>query len=90
MEYNTSWDNGDVGFANLAGVNNRVEHNIALENAYGPTALRKYHQSDLSDEYDNSWQRSGSVIFISTDPQSPDFLKPAPNSGFEDIGAYAK
>jgi hypothetical protein len=40
-------------------------------------------------ETDNSWQRPGKVSFISTDPNSPYFLVPTSNGGFEDIGAYA-
>jgi len=38
---------------------------------------------------DNSWQRSGTVSFISTNPSSPDFLRPTATGGFADIGAYA-
>lgn len=37
----------------------------------------------------NSWQRGGTPTFISTDPTSPNFLKPTAGGGFEDIGAYA-
>lgn len=38
-------------------------------------------------EQDNSWQRAGSVAFISTDSNSVDFLRPTINGGFEEIGA---
>ena len=90
MAYNTSWDNGDVGFVNINNANNKVEHNIALKNTNGSTALRKYHQNNYVDEIDNSWQRIGDVEFISTDQSSADFLRPKKGSGFEDIGAYNK
>lgn len=38
-------------------------------------------------EQDNSWQRAGSIAFVSTDSNSVDFLKPVSDGGFEDIGA---
>ena len=37
----------------------------------------------------NAWEREGDVAFVSTDPGSADFLKPTPDGGFADIGAYA-
>lgn len=74
---NTSWGNGR-GF--WSGDNTRVENNVAGESdAFGGAATPT----------NNSWQRSGSVAFISTDPSSPDFLRPTVGGGFEDIGAYA-
>lgn len=74
---NTSWDNGR-GF--WSGDDTRVENNIAGESdAFGGNATPE----------NNSWQRSGTVTFISTDPSSPDFLRPTAGGGFEDIGAYA-
>ena len=77
FRFNTSWDNGRGFWANTT---TTVEKNIAAEtNAIGGS----------STPVDNSWQRSGSVSFISTDPGHADFLKPTAGGGFEDIGAYA-
>ncbi len=75
--YNTSWGNG-TGY--YAGENTRVENNLAgEESAFGGSASPE----------NNSWQRDGEVTFVSTDPTSPDFLRPTVGGGFEDIGAYA-
>lgn len=75
--YNTSWGNGR-GF--YAGDNTRVENNIAGEaDALGGSATAE----------NNSWQRDGTVEFISTDPTSTDFLRPTAGGGYDDIGAYA-
>ena len=42
------------------------------------------------DREDHSWENPGSVPFINTtDPDSPDFLRPAKGSGYEDLGVYA-
>ncbi len=75
---NTAWNNDGSGF--YSGGNTRVENNIAADsNPFGGSATPT----------NNSWQRAGSVMFISTDPSSPDFLRPTAGGGFEDIGAYA-
>ena len=37
---------------------------------------------------DNSWNRGGTVAFISTDPLNAAFLVPSVGGGFEDIGAW--
>ena len=37
----------------------------------------------------NSWQIDGTVTFLSTDPASPDFLVPPPDSPFAELGAHA-
>ena len=52
-------------------------------------SLNKTIKSGSGIENDNSWQRSGSVAFISTDSRSKDFLRPKPDGGFENIGALA-
>lgn len=75
---NTAWDNDGSGF--YSGDNTRVENNLADDsNPFGGGATPE----------NSSWQRDGSVMFISTDPDSPDFLRPTPGGGFEDIGAHA-
>lgn len=78
FQYNTSWNNGGSGF--YSGDNTRVENNISVDDTpFGGSASPT----------DNSWQREGEPMFISTDPDSPDFLRPVAGSAFEDIGAYA-
>ncbi len=73
---NTSWDNGrGYWFGNdTTGTNN-----VAFE-ATNPANNR-------GNQTNNSWQREGTPTPLSTDPNSPDFLVPAP--GFDDIGAHA-
>ncbi|MEZ4222383.1 MAG: right-handed parallel beta-helix repeat-containing protein [Polyangiaceae bacterium] len=73
---NTTWDN-QLGFS--LGKDTGVTGNIAAESKNAGNGIPK----------DNSWQRSGSVTFISTNPKSNDFLKPTVGGGFEDIGAHA-
>jgi parallel beta-helix repeat protein len=79
FQYNTSWKNGMHGFTSENGT--IVKNNIAYENGE-LIELKAKHIG-------NSWQKEGAVAFISTDQNSPDFLKPTAGGGFEDIGAYA-
>ncbi|MCD6498356.1 MAG: right-handed parallel beta-helix repeat-containing protein [Deltaproteobacteria bacterium] len=81
FSYNTSYHNGAVEFA--SGDTTTLDHNIALAADGG----RLHSSSGTFD--DNSWNREGDVTFISTDPDSSDFLHPTSGGGFEDIGAYA-
>ncbi len=83
MRFNTAWRNGGKGFYDLDGIGNLVQSNIASENSEGPS-------NGTDDEDDNSWQRSGTVAFVSTDPSSDELLRPTPGGGFDDIGAYAE
>jgi len=77
FRHNTSWNNGR-GFQ--LGSDTLSEKNLAFDdNAFGGAGTQN----------DNSWQRPGAPVPLSTDIQDPDFLKPAPNSGFEDLGARA-
>lgn len=76
---NTSWDNDGSGY--YTGSNTRVEDNIASGNANA--------MGGSATPTNNSWQRGGEPMFISTDPGSPDFLRPTAGGGFDDIGAYA-
>ena len=77
FSYNTSWNN-ERGY--WSGADTVLEHDIAAEaNAVGGGGIST----------DNSWDRTGSVAFVSVDPASPDFLVPSPGGGFEDLGAYA-
>lgn len=75
---NTSWNNGSTGYEFRS-------DSVATDNI----SLNKTIKSGSGIENDNSWQRSGSVAFISTDSRSKDFLRPKLYSGFEDIGALA-
>ncbi len=79
FSFNTTFQN-NRGF--YLGDDTVADHNIA--------------SGDVSDDVnsagtqtDNSWQRDGTVEFISEDSSSPDFLRPTPTGGFADIGAYA-
>ncbi|MFT5355462.1 MAG: hypothetical protein ACI9KE_002681 [Polyangiales bacterium] len=79
FRHNTAWDNDGSGF--YAGNNTSVVNNLAGGDSapFGGPATPE----------NNSWQREGEVMFISTDPTSSDFLRPALGSGFEDLGAHA-
>ena len=79
FRHNTAWNNDGSGY--YAGDNTRVENNLAGDNGSpfgGPASPEN-----------NSWQRDGEAMFISTDPASADFLRPLEGGGFEDLGAYA-
>jgi len=76
MVNNTAWDN-DLGFSKAT--DTIAKNNISADNTR--------REGDSGTMIDNSWQRNGTVTFISTDPKSPDFLKPIVDGGFEDIGA---
>lgn len=73
---NTTWGNGTTGYS--VGADNIVSNNIASE-------AREISGTGIATN--NSWQRSGTVVFISTDPTSTNFLIPAPTDRFSDIGA---
>jgi hypothetical protein len=78
--YNTSWGNGDYGF--YGGEDTHIAKNIAAEvsSEWGGGGSKE----------DNSWQREGALLFVSEDPESPDFLVPVEGGGFEDLGAFAE
>ncbi|MCB9811053.1 MAG: right-handed parallel beta-helix repeat-containing protein [Candidatus Nomurabacteria bacterium] len=78
MSYNTTWNNGLVGY--------KVGSDTILTKNISSGGVEK---NGAGIESNNSWQRSGTVQFISTDPNSPDFLRPTVGGGFEDIGVYA-
>jgi len=77
FQYNTSYHNGTVGVN--GGEDTTVEYNIASENGSQDSQLGT----------NNSWNIQEHVNFVSTDPASPDFLKPLPGSPFVAMGAYA-
>lgn len=87
FDFNTAWNNPNVGFSGCTGAgqcvgNTIVKNNISLANVGGNT-------SGTATFTNNSWQRSGTPAFISTDPLNANFLRPTVGGGFEDIGAYA-
>lgn len=74
----TAWDNGGSGF--YAGDDTLTERSIGVGSPpFAGEGIRT----------DNSWQRSGDVVFLSTDPEHPNFLVPVLGGGFEDLGAHA-
>ncbi len=77
FQYNTSFRNATVGFRGAA--DTIVEYNIASRNGSQDSHLGT----------NNSWNTPGQVTFLSTDPDSADFLKPEPGSPFASMGAYA-
>lgn len=81
FRHNTSWDNADWGY--VTGSDTLVEASISSSDGSGTC-------TSAGTKTGNSWQRSGTVSFVSTDPTSPDFLRPTPGGGFEDLGAYAR
>lgn len=80
FRFNTSFQNDGRGY--VLGATTTAEQNIASGDANGDV-------NSEGTQTDNSWQRSGTVEFISEDPASPDFLRPTAGGGFEDVGAYA-
>jgi len=79
FSFNTTFQN-NRGF--WLGDDTVAEYNIASGDVSGDV-------NSAGTQTDNSWQRDGTVEFVSEDPSSPDFLRPTPNGGFADIGAYA-
>ncbi len=79
FSYNTTFQNAR-GFS--LGDDTEADHNIASGDTNGDV-------NSAGIQTDNSWQRDGTVEFLSEDPTSPDFLRPTPSGGFADIGAYA-
>jgi lysophospholipase L1-like esterase len=77
FQYNTSFRNGTVGINGAA--DTTVEFNIASHNGSQNSQLGT----------NNSWNIQEQITFLSTDPNSPDFLKPESGFPFIDMGAYA-
>lgn len=80
INFVTSWNNGAYGIFPVAST--AVTNSISINNTSGNIYANGIQTN-------NSWQRSGTPAFISTDPNSANFLKPTVGGGFEDIGAYA-
>lgn len=100
VEHNVAFSNKTRGFTSNYGVNVRFLYNTSWNNAMAAYAFdadtiatknigvsNVIKLTSSNQEQDNSWQRSGTVSFISTDFNSINFLKPTINGGFTDIGA---
>ncbi|MBW2526615.1 MAG: right-handed parallel beta-helix repeat-containing protein [Deltaproteobacteria bacterium] len=80
FRFNTTYQNDGRGY--VLGDTTTAEHNIASGDGNGDV-------NSNGTQTDNSWDRGGTVQFVSEGPTSEDFLRPTPGGGFEDIGAYA-
>ena len=78
--FNTSFGNKAHGFTTAD--DTITHHNIALGNKD-----KTIHKAEHTD---NSWSKDIAVEFISTNPNSKNFLRPKVGFGFENMGAYAK
>lgn len=77
FQYNTSYNNQTDGVTGAD--DTTVEYNIGSNNGR--------QDSDLGNN--NSWNTQENITFLSTDPNSNNFLKPEVGSDFESMGAYA-
>lgn len=82
IERNTAFNNGGFGYTAMN--DTILEGNLSFRNKSGHVGWSRGKR-----QTDNSWQKPGSVRFLSTDPTSPDFLKPVAGGGFDAVGAYA-
>lgn len=81
----TAWNNGMVGF--ILCWTSPCNSSAVLENSVATGNPDNMHGS--GSVQNNSWQRLGTVAFMSTNPSSANFLQPTGGGGFEDIGASA-
>ncbi|MFK7992429.1 MAG: right-handed parallel beta-helix repeat-containing protein [Sandaracinaceae bacterium] len=101
VEHCIAHDNLAAGFDQNSGLMVRFERNTAWRNSRGyysgaDTLVANCISAEdetafggAGTETDNSWQRSGELTFVSTEPDSVDFLRPTADSGFADLGAYS-
>ncbi len=96
--HNTTWHNGYNGSSNIYQLgrgytfnpDTELRNNISSDDAVHFWNGNGIFVDNSWDRGNHSWQDVGTVPFINTtDPSSPDFLRPAPGSGYEDLGAYA-
>ena len=95
LEYNTAFANGDFGYAVMKDtvlIGNLSRDNLQDADRRARADNKSGHVgwSKGKSQSNNSWQKSGALEFISSDPESGDFLKPAIGSGFEGTGAYSE
>ena len=96
--HNTTWHNGYNGSSNIYQLGRGYTFNPDTElqnNISSDDAMHFWNDNGIFidnswDRGNHSWEDIGTVPFINTtNPSSPDFLRPAPGSGYEDLGAYA-
>jgi len=88
MNNNTAYNNGRYGFTGCKLARTKTSHNISSQNHRGHTFSRS-DWGGAFDSVDNSWQISDVVEFVSTDPNSKDFLAPLNNADFKNMGVYS-
>lgn len=99
VEFNLVHSNKKVALDSNDGTNITFRNNTARNNGISrrfiPDTIAIDNISPESErwgvtgiETNNSWQRAGTVAFISDDPTSPDYMIPTAACGFHDIGAY--
>ena len=88
FRYNTSYNNVRYGFLTIA--DTKVMHNIASHN-HRNNASRYIGGGNYVNEesVNNSWTIDNEIVYISTDTESVDFLKPLEGTVYENMGAYA-
>ena len=100
MERCLSYSNTHVGLDHNSGLLVEFDHNTTWDNERGyyggnDTSISASIAGEGAADFGagletmNSWQRPGTLSFVSVDPTSPEFLVPTPGGGFEDIGAFA-
>ena len=80
FKHNTTYNNGLIGYISCS--DTVVEDNISYHDAR--------NSGTNSHSKNNSWQSGKTPIFISTNPNSKDFLKQTDDSPLKGIGAYGK
>ncbi len=97
-----SYRNRAVGFDFNSGVGVTFDHVTAVEDDRGfwtgddTVVTDSIAVGDASTDYGsgamtgNCWQVGGAPEFVSTDPTSPDFMRPVDGSDCADLGAYAE
>jgi hypothetical protein len=78
LRYNTAWGNGRAGYFTYGSTVTKAC--IASTNGRPVIGGGSFE--------DNSWQRAGTVNFVSIDPSFSNFLVPTPESEMADIGAF--
>jgi hypothetical protein len=97
-----SYRNKAVGFDFNSGVEVLFDHVTAVEDGRGfwtgddTQVMNSVAILDSNTNYgsatmtNNCWQSGGNPQFSSTDPTSPDFMRPVPGSDCDDLGAYGE
>jgi hypothetical protein len=88
MNHNTAYNNGMYGYTGCKLARTKASNNISSLNSLGHTSSRS-EWGGAFDSVDNSWQISDVVEFVSTDPNSKDFLAPLNNADFKNMGVYS-